>query len=443
MKKNFVFNSQLFKQILFLVALSICINTPLNAQMSWSMPTSPVESNGRLALGNGLHVVGHIGGNLVHRLSLDNGVTWNTPTIIAPAYNNFPMMYGGFFAIGDSLYLLTAEGDMSPVEQHADFRKSIDKGKTWTKPIRITSDGFLLRRARIVAHGNFVHVAGLGPAANGYMAYFRSTDGGVTWASGVKLADSLGTYGGGQTIAIDGNVLHIPYTKVLTSIGAGPTYYIRSADNGVTWSVPLFIGETNAESHRQARVQVCSERGKVFVIWQREADSIGLPLPADRLAFNRSNDSGKTWLGVKKLPDDKGVEREHQHVWMTPEGAVYVVWWTGKDTVGYKYSPDFGVTWGRSEIALIIPGPPVPYSLVADNNWVHLLTSGSGTFQFTHKSLIATTSIALLSKDKRLTEHFRFQHFKNGWGIKIMEHDEDQNNFFWRNFSGRAIVPLK
>jgi len=74
----------------------------------WSAPVSLVSAYGRVALGNRVHVVGHTGGNLVHRSSQDNGATWSASSIVAPASTNYPMQYGGLFAVGDTVYLLTA-----------------------------------------------------------------------------------------------------------------------------------------------------------------------------------------------------------------------------------------------------------------------------------------------------------------------------------------------
>src|SRR5439155_10277511 len=64
----------------------------------WSAPVTLVSAYGRIALGNHVHVVGHSGGNLVHRSSQDNGATWSAPSTVAPASGNYPMQYGGLFA---------------------------------------------------------------------------------------------------------------------------------------------------------------------------------------------------------------------------------------------------------------------------------------------------------------------------------------------------------
>src|SRR5213075_2123431 len=87
----------------------------------WSDPLSLVSAHGRVAVGNRVHVVGHTGSSLVHRSSQDNGATWSAPLVIAPASVNYPMQYGGLYATGDAVYLLTAAGVQGAVSQPLDF----------------------------------------------------------------------------------------------------------------------------------------------------------------------------------------------------------------------------------------------------------------------------------------------------------------------------------
>ena len=154
------------------VLLLTVSNSNAAALSNWSDPVRLVDEHGRLALGNRLHVVGHTGGNLVHRFSLDDGATWSAPTRVAAAPGNYPMQYGGFYADGDTVYLLTAAGHMGPSSQHLDFRKSTNNGQTWSSPIRITRAGQEIRRANIVVSGDNVHVfggqSGAGGTGRGY-----------------------------------------------------------------------------------------------------------------------------------------------------------------------------------------------------------------------------------------------------------------------------------
>ena len=358
---------------------------PPPPQPVWSTPVSLISAYGRIALGNRVHVVGHTGGNLVYRSSQDNGATWSAPSIVAPASVNYPMQYGGLFSIGDTVYLLTAAGDMGAVSQPLDFRKSTNNGATWTSPVRITLPGQEIRRAIIMAYSNSVHVFGGQSDANGYgtgVFYFRSTNGGANWDTGIRLyaeADASARMG------VDGTNIHVAFgAKLSTNSFGGRTYYMRSTNNGTTWSQPIFIGENTPESDVQARQQIAAADGHVFSMWQRERPFVGGPLPTNRLGYNRSIDLGANWLGLKLLPGDQilptdsGVIRDHHQIWMIPGGGLHITWAHGppgdaSTPLGYIFSPDYGATWALPEIAIPAPSGAIPNGIVADDNWVHIM----------------------------------------------------------------------
>lgn len=357
----------------------------------WSVPVALVTAHGRIAVGNRVHVVGHSGGNLTHRSSQDNGGTWSAPSTVAPASGNYPMQYGGLFAAGDTVYLLTAAGDMGPSSQPLDFRKSTNNGVTWSNPIRITRAGQEIRRANIAASGDTVHVFGGQSGAGGYgtgIFYFRSTNGGANWEPGVRLYAEAD---GSARMAVEGSMVHVAFgVKLSTNSFGGRTSYMRSTNSGAIWSQPVFIGENSAESDVQARQQIVAVDGRVVAIWQRERPFAGGALPTKRLGHNRSEDGGATWTGLKLLPGDRippgdaGVVRDHHQVWIVPGGGLHVAWSHGppgdpSSPMGYIYSADHGVTWGDAEIAINAPAGNLPYGIVADDNWVHIIAE-PGTY---------------------------------------------------------------
>lgn len=368
--------------------------------ITWSSPRSLVDDLGRLAIGNQVHIVGHTNGQLVHRRSRDNGTTWTAAKVVAPAAGNFPAMYGGFYAQGDTLFLVTADAEMASSAaaggRQLRFRRSDDNGDTWTNPVAINTSASPIFRGRIAAFQSYVHfVGGSNPTTNASLWYFRSIDGGATW-SARQLAMNLGTYGGGQSVAVDGETVHITYTDANGSIGAGPTRYIRSIDHGATWSPPMMIGENTPSSSRQARVQLAAANGRVFACWQREPAMSGDALPPDRIGYNTSADGGLTWGDARVLPEDTGLDRNHQHVWMSSLGGVHILWRAGDsgdsapDPAGYTFSPDYGATWVPRVIAIDTTatlGANHPWAVVANDRAAHVLTGPNGAMQYAARLL--------------------------------------------------------
>jgi hypothetical protein len=189
-------------------------------------------------------------------------------------------------------------------------------------------------------------------------------------------------------MAVDGTTVHVCFgAKLTTNSFGGRSSYMRSTDNGQSWSAPISIGEDSAESNVQARQQIGAADGHVFALWQREPIIFGGTLPPDRLGYNRSDDGGLTWSGPKLLPNDTGVNREHHQIWMLPGGAVHVAWTHGSPTVpssptGYMYSLDYGTNWSRTEIAINTgDAANLPHGIMADTNWVHIIAEpGAGTY---------------------------------------------------------------
>jgi hypothetical protein len=165
---------------------------------------------------------------------------------------------------------------------------------------------------------------------------------------------------------------------------------MRSTNNGITWGPPVFIGENSAESDVQARQQIAAADDRIIAVWQRERPSTNGALPTARLGYNRSTDSGSNWLGLRLLPGDQilatetNVIRDHHQIWMSPGGGLHIAWAHGppgasSTPMGYIFSPDYGATWIAPEIAIQAPSGSLPYGVVADDNWVHILAE-PGTY---------------------------------------------------------------
>ncbi|OGR83159.1 MAG: hypothetical protein A3J74_05090 [Elusimicrobia bacterium RIFCSPHIGHO2_02_FULL_57_9] len=359
--------------LLLLFLLLVTLPAPVAAQ--WSSPTALVDAQPRVAVGNRVHLVGHTGGNLVHRSSQDGGATWSAATTIAPGGTNYPMQYGGLYAVGDTVYLLTAADDMGAENQHLDFRKSTSNGTTWSSPVRITGTNREIRRANILAAGESVHVLGLRePGAQ--LWYFRSTNGGTSW-SATLLDGSAGTNLG--WIDAVGTTLHVAYTQSFTMVAPSRIHYLRSTNNGDSWSSPVLIDHPQSD-RGGIRPKIKAADGRLLVIWNT------LLTPRDEanefLGGNRSNDSGTTWEGAQTIigPQGTAAYPNHPDLDMVAGGVAHLAWGEGatQDAAGYAFSLDYGASWSPRETAISVGGEGnMPFNVRAGTNWVHVVTVSS------------------------------------------------------------------
>ena len=160
-----------------------------------------------------------------------------------------------------------------------------------------------------------------GGAANPRHNYiFRSSNGGTSWGSAISMGasfpapgDSLcsgSTYfqkvtpiwrfmGYGQPAVGPGGVVHYVYTA--GSVGdTGDTYYVRSADNGSTWSAPLKLN-TDATSRVQWMPSMAvTVNGRLMASWYDRRNTVN----NDYQRFARiSLDNGLTWQPDQPISD--------------------------------------------------------------------------------------------------------------------------------------------
>jgi hypothetical protein len=370
---------------------------PPSAQ--WSSPTPLFDAQARMAAGVRLHAVGLGGGGLMHRWSADEGATWSTPTLIATTSALLPL-YGPVTVEGSTVHVLTLENGALRM------RRSVDGGSAWSPATPLSgyaADG--TERVQIDADGDYVHVfvgrAGAFPDNTFKIYYWRSADRGATWSSVTILDDPAGPPSPGGIAAENGTV-HIAYAAILPGVGTlgHRARYIRSLDNGATWSAPVDVsgGSNNPQIRPRPRVA----GGRVLVMWEEPLDHnpVG-PLPnatRGQIRANRSLDNGVTWGGTFDITAVSGKYPNHPEIAVGPGSLVHVAYRLSQDqgtpapgdVVGYRLSSDFGATWGSHEVAVDLPGAEThPYNAVATGSHAHVMVGGS-TFYHARRPLGVT-----------------------------------------------------
>ncbi|HEY6206368.1 MAG TPA: sialidase family protein [Chthoniobacterales bacterium] len=255
--------------------------------------------------------------------------------------------------------------------------RSSDGGVTWTS-VQLASASPFIRDVQITGdtNGN-VFVAGMDEGGGGFNQrinrMYRSTDGGVTFAltyTGPAFAAPgrtlcPNTYfvcmfsgppgdwrhmGWGEPAVLNG-VVHYVYDQHGASTDPADVYYIRSTDNGVTFSTPVKLNlDSTTKANWQPNLSI-GANNTLQAVWydEREATATCVKgdetVPCYRMYSRRSTDGGLTWLPEQKLSDvvsplpgqpdsgiiseyagdydyAKGVGNHHYHPWT--DGRVLV-----------------------------------------------------------------------------------------------------------------------
>lgn len=213
-------------------------------------------------------------------------------------------------------------------------RFSTDNGTTWTEKQLAPASPFI-RDVQITgdATNGTVFVAGMneggGGLANRQNLLYRSTDGGNTWtntytgpsfaAPGSTLCAS-NTYfacmftgpaywrhmGWGQPAAHAGVVSYVYDSKSGSDVGN--VFYIRSTDNGSTFSAPFQLNtDTTTRPQWQPNISAGSD-GSLLAVWYdaRESTSCvkgSTSTPCYRMWGRQSTDNGATWAADQAFSD--------------------------------------------------------------------------------------------------------------------------------------------
>jgi photosystem II stability/assembly factor-like uncharacterized protein len=217
-------------------------------------PVQTVLANGEIAvISRG--GAGHLGqaGNLCLARSRDNGKTWTPPTVIVDSDEDDRNPAMGVAPDGTLVlaYMLqrsyTEEREYTPSLKNADVcvMRSSDNGLSWTSPEL------------------------LDPAVYSLMSPF------------------------GRIITLnDGSLLMPIYTAGGTATLAAGSYFLRSSDNGVTWSEPHLIALDRDET---SVIQLPS--GDLLAACRETAREF------QRLWTCRSSDGGETWTEQELVTD--------------------------------------------------------------------------------------------------------------------------------------------
>ena len=154
----------------------------------------------------------------------------------------------------------------------------------------------------------------------------------------------LGGNSTGSSIAASGDSVYVVWTE--TRMGFNGVYFNRSLDGGLTWLRRETRLESGVSVSDPPRVACAGQ--SVFVTFPCLAASWNLCL-------DRSADGGDTWLSSEVLLAPQATRNIRMHELLVEGPAVYAVWQQltrSSADISFNRSVNSGLTWLATEIRL-------------------------------------------------------------------------------------------
>ncbi len=325
---------------LFLAVFPSLINAQWQADVRLTHDTALSLPSGVKSVGiNGdnIHVVWFDNrngeGEIYYRRSTNKGVSWTSDIRLtnAPGYSVRPSI-----AVYGSVIHVVWESNRDGICE-VYYKKSTNNGSTWSADLQLTNDNFDSYSASIAAEG-YVHVVWMDYRYGDPEIYYkRSIDGGVNWGVDTRLTNNS-AHQKYPEISIVGSIVHVVFEDERNGLANAEIYYKRSSNNGVSWSSDLRLTNSSGQSWNPF---VSASGSYVHVVW--DDDRWG----NDEILYKRSTDDGVNWSSDARLTNNAG----DSYIPSISLSGIYahVVWTDERNTneeIYYKQSTNRGASWG-------------------------------------------------------------------------------------------------
>ena len=239
------------------------------------------------------------------------------------------------------------------------YKRSADRGLTWTPDIRLTSTSVESTTPSLSVSDRFVHLVWMDQRDGDQEIYYKSSsDDGLTWTADRRLTNSIGFSGGPSIVSTSTNVHVVWHDK---RSGNFDVYYLRGDATGANWGLEKRI--SSASLNEIEPVLAVSGSTLHLVCVQNN----------NRVVYSRSLNNGDNWGHGIQLNQNLNPPANYPQGWLYPfvqfpsiaaSGAdVYVVWMANRelpDGVLFHYRPyfvassDSGGTWSTESLVTTI-----------------------------------------------------------------------------------------
>jgi len=282
---------------------------------------------------------------IYYKRSTDSGLTWTKDIRLT---NNAEISKLPSIAVnGSNVHVVWSNwawkdylGDSS---MELFYKRSEDNGVTWTPDIQLTDvfDG-IAEWATIAVNGSNVHVmwSDARDRLNWEIYYMRSVDNGYTWSNEIRLTNDP-SYSGCPETAVNGSNIHVIWSD--SRLGAYEVFYKKSIDNGMTWSTDMAISNLDGRPTYAESIEVY---GNTVHVAMTDDRFTVFPDMNYEIYYRRSTDNGNTWDNEVRLTDALG-DQDAADVAVN-QSNIFVMWQdnrTGTRQIYFKKSTDNGKTW--------------------------------------------------------------------------------------------------
>jgi len=250
------------------------------------------------------------------------------------------------------------------------YTRSINAGLTWSNPVALTDVAANGWNPAIAVNGLNIHLVWRNIVNNVRLSYYkRSTDGGRSWCSNVMLDSAVADW---PAVAVSGYNIYV-VNDIVTSSSPYNTeiFFIKSTDNGKTWSTHKQITFSTGRSEDEA---ITAQGSNIYMSWNDNRNG------QMQIFYKHSSDYGETWEPeVAVAPPScysTMVSADSANIDIPYAGAT-----SGKYQLHLVQSTDNGVSWGTNIDLTKDTAKTYAYPyMVRDGNDLHLtyLKAGVG-----------------------------------------------------------------
>ncbi|MFZ4592013.1 MAG: T9SS type A sorting domain-containing protein [Ignavibacteria bacterium] len=281
---------------------------------------------------------------IYYKLSTNAGANWGADTRLTN--NSADSWYPSIAVTGTVVHVVWK--DNREFYDKIYYKRSTDGGLNWEADTRLTNTNAMSIYPSVAVSSSFVHVVWYDNRdGNDEIYYKRSTDGGLSWGTDIRLTNNT-AYSITPSIGVSGSFVYIVWPDIRD--GNYEIYYKRSTDSGINWEADTRLTNSAGSSYFSSTAISGSD---IHVVWRDTRDG------NDEIYYKRSTNAGANWEEDTRLTNNTATSYNPSVA--ISGSVVHVVWYDNRDSnyeIYYKRNPT-----GNVGIQNINTEMPSKYSL--------------------------------------------------------------------------------